>query len=253
MSPPHLHLNAGSSAAPYSGNPSHTALLASARDLLEKELPWRALRMGDAARHAGLSRQTLHNEFGSKNGLAAALSEYEISALLSDVNHALATALHRGLDLYFEALATQIERTARKHTLTRYLLTGQQTNDQFTGFPVPADAGPARIVERLCDLAADRLDRHAAPRCETVIRLALSYVVAPTVNGASGDGIIGPLVHNPPRTTLGPRSTSGPARTAPCPSCHPQPAPHHPEGAPHGSGVDGSTDTQNASIDSTVP
>jgi AcrR family transcriptional regulator len=197
MSPPHLRRNAGSPAAPYSGPPSRDALLASARDLLEDGFAWRALRMGDVARHAGLSRQTLHNEFVSKNGLAAALSEHEISALLSDVNHVLAKAVHRGRDLYFEALATQIERAARRRTLTRYLLTGQQVNDQFTGFPVPADARPARVVERLCDLAADRLDRHAAPRCETVIRLALSYVVAPTVNGTGGDGIIGPLVHKP--------------------------------------------------------
>jgi AcrR family transcriptional regulator len=221
MSPPSPRRNAGSPAAPYSGGPpSHDALLASARDLLEQGFAWRALRMGDVARHAGLSRQTLHNEFGSKNGLAAALSEYEISALLTNVNHGLAKAARSGRDLCFEALATQIERTARSRTLTRYLLTGQQVNDQFTGFPVPADAGPARVVERLCDLAADGLkplDPHAAPRCETVIRLALSYVVAPTVNGTRGGGIIGPLVHNPPRTT--PTATYAGGGTASCASC----------------------------------
>ncbi|MGW4277962.1 TetR/AcrR family transcriptional regulator, partial [Streptomyces seoulensis] len=36
-------------------------------------LPWPAVRMVDVAAAAGVSRQTLYNEFGGKDGLARAL------------------------------------------------------------------------------------------------------------------------------------------------------------------------------------
>ncbi|MGQ5228634.1 helix-turn-helix domain-containing protein, partial [Streptomyces sp. yara] len=39
--------------------------------------PWSAVRMVDVAAAAGVSRQTLYNEFGSKDGLARALVRRE--------------------------------------------------------------------------------------------------------------------------------------------------------------------------------
>lgn len=44
---------------------------------------WSAVRMVDVAAVAGVSRQTLYNEFGSKEGLARALVRREADAYLA--------------------------------------------------------------------------------------------------------------------------------------------------------------------------
>ncbi|MEU5423760.1 TetR family transcriptional regulator, partial [Streptomyces sp. NPDC020667] len=54
--------------------------------------PWSGVRMVDVAAAAGVSRQTLYNEFGSKAGLARALVRREADALLAGVERALADA-----------------------------------------------------------------------------------------------------------------------------------------------------------------
>ncbi|MYV70428.1 TetR family transcriptional regulator, partial [Streptomyces sp. SID2131] len=52
--------------------------------------PWSAVRMADLATAARVSRQTLYNEFGSKDGLARALVRREADAYLQGVRHLLA-------------------------------------------------------------------------------------------------------------------------------------------------------------------
>ncbi|WP_418959038.1 TetR/AcrR family transcriptional regulator [Streptomyces tritici] len=52
-------------------------------------LPWSAVRMVDVAAAAGVSRQTLYNEFGSKEGLARALVRREADAYLHGVERLL--------------------------------------------------------------------------------------------------------------------------------------------------------------------
>ncbi|MFI0910120.1 TetR family transcriptional regulator [Streptomyces abikoensis] len=54
--------------------------------------PWHGVRMVDVAAAAGVSRQTLYNEFGSKDGLARALVRREAETFLAGVEHSLATA-----------------------------------------------------------------------------------------------------------------------------------------------------------------
>ena len=51
--------------------------------------PWSAVRMVDVAAAAGVSRQTLYNEFGSKDGLARALVRREADGFLAGVDRAL--------------------------------------------------------------------------------------------------------------------------------------------------------------------
>ena len=52
--------------------------------------PWSAVRMVDVAAAAGVSRQTLYNEFGSKDGLARALVRREADGYLAGVERVLA-------------------------------------------------------------------------------------------------------------------------------------------------------------------
>ncbi|MBW5486628.1 TetR family transcriptional regulator [Streptomyces bambusae] len=51
--------------------------------------PWPAVRMVDVAAAAGVSRQTLYNEFGGKQGLGRALVRRETDRYLDGVDRAL--------------------------------------------------------------------------------------------------------------------------------------------------------------------
>jgi AcrR family transcriptional regulator len=50
---------------------------------------WGRTRMGDVAARAGVSRQTLYNEFGTKDGLAVAMSAAQTEWFLGRIQHEL--------------------------------------------------------------------------------------------------------------------------------------------------------------------
>ena len=84
--------------------------------------PWSAVRMVDVAAMAGVSRQTLYNEFGSKEGLARALVRREADAYLAGVDRALAA--HTDARERLAAAAEWTTSAARSNALVRAMLTG---------------------------------------------------------------------------------------------------------------------------------
>ncbi|MFG2353848.1 TetR/AcrR family transcriptional regulator [Streptomyces sp. NPDC048521] len=84
--------------------------------------PWSAVRMVDVAAAAGVSRQTLYNEFGGKDGLARALVRREADGYLAGVERALASSAEPGERL--TATAEWTAAAARDNALVRALLTG---------------------------------------------------------------------------------------------------------------------------------
>lgn len=88
--------------------------------------PWSAVRMVDVAAAAGVSRQTLYNEFGSKEGLARALVRREADAYLAGVEQALTrpAAPSAGARERLTAAAEWTMSAARDSVLVRALLTG---------------------------------------------------------------------------------------------------------------------------------
>ncbi|MDG4863921.1 TetR/AcrR family transcriptional regulator, partial [Streptomyces sp. T-3] len=92
------------------------SLLDAAYRALERQ-PWSAVRMVDVAAVAGVSRQTLYNEFGSKEGLARALVRREADGYLAGVDRAL---MEGGLP----AAADWTVSVARGNVLVRAVLTG---------------------------------------------------------------------------------------------------------------------------------
>lgn len=92
------------------------------------ERPWTAVRMVDVAAAAGVSRQTLYNEFRSKEGLARALIRRETDTYLAGVERALTLAGRDGGDPgeCFAAAAGWTLRTARRSPLVRAALTGHR-------------------------------------------------------------------------------------------------------------------------------
>ncbi|MFE7315246.1 TetR/AcrR family transcriptional regulator [Streptomyces sp. NPDC057555] len=149
---------------------------------------WSEVRMVEVAAAAEVSRQTLYNEFGGKEGLARALVRRETEAYLAGVERALATG---GAEAggpaddpaaRVAAAATWTLRTARANPLVRAALTG------FWDDRLPAgQTGPAELVDRFRDRAVAALapgrPREELPAlgaaCEAAVRLTLSWVIAP--------------------------------------------------------------------------
>ncbi|MBD0745146.1 TetR/AcrR family transcriptional regulator [Streptomyces sp. CBMA152] len=164
-------------------------------------LPWSGVRMVDVASAAGVSRQTLYNEFGSKEGLARALVRREADIYLRGVDRVLAD--HAVPADRLVALVEWTVGSARSSALIRALLTGcwgerlpapRPGRTPGAHSPVPAqrraDAGvpgPSELVATVRDRSLAALEKElpavdpveVARCCETVVRLALSYVVAP--------------------------------------------------------------------------
>lgn len=56
------------------------------------EVPWNQVRMADLAQDVGVSRQTIHNEFGTKDSLVAALFESELERVLVGLDEVISEA-----------------------------------------------------------------------------------------------------------------------------------------------------------------
>ncbi|MFF0302383.1 TetR/AcrR family transcriptional regulator [Streptomyces sp. NPDC004562] len=176
------------------------SLLDAAHSALARR-PWSAVRMVDVAATAGVSRQTLYNEFGSKEGLARALVRREADTYLAGVERALATPGDvRGR---LTATAEWTAGLARDNALVRALLTGcwseRLPSPTLSAVPsssaVPAQRradgplpAPGDFVAMVRDRAVSVLAASgAAPPdraglahcCELALRLALSCVAAP--------------------------------------------------------------------------
>jgi len=135
--------------------------------------PWRTVRMVDVAALAGVSRQTLYNEFGTKGGLATALLRQAADGYLTGVDRALTAPAPE----HPAAVAFWTVRAAREDPLVKGLLTGLWEE----GLPRPGHdvPGPARLLALARDRMAAASAGRTAERCEMVLRLALSCVIVP--------------------------------------------------------------------------
>ncbi|MFE2287580.1 TetR/AcrR family transcriptional regulator [Streptomyces sp. NPDC059443] len=147
--------------------------------------PWPAVRMVDVAAVAGVSRQTLYNEFAGKTGLGHALVRRDAAWYLDGVDRALAS--RGGCAARLAEVAEWTVRASHARPLVRALLTGCWNGN----LPVPAGRGvrpglPALGPAELLRSVRERAGAAFAPaegdwaqRCELAVRLAMSYLVAP--------------------------------------------------------------------------
>ncbi|MGW7515762.1 TetR/AcrR family transcriptional regulator [Streptomyces sp. NPDC054796] len=160
--------------------------------------PWTGVRMVDVAASAGVSRQTLYNEFGSKEGLGAALVDRLVEGFLDGAARAAAEAGRKGADpaACCAAAAAWMLRTARDEPIVHAALTGcwgarmplPAPNRHASAGALPGEPGELAAV--LCDRTVAGLasggtlspatSLPALGRAyEAGLRIALSYVVAP--------------------------------------------------------------------------
>ncbi|MEU0966701.1 TetR/AcrR family transcriptional regulator [Streptomyces sp. NPDC005917] len=180
--------------------------------------PWAAVRMVDVAAAAGVSRQTLYNEFGSKEGLARALVRREADGYLAGVERALGS--HTEVRERLTATAEWMAAAARENALVRAMLTGcwseRLPSPTLTSVPssslVPAQRradgplpSPGDFVQMVRDRAVAVLSGPGAVKgngelvrsCELVVRLALSCVAAPPGESGLAELVRGALQREP--------------------------------------------------------
>jgi len=175
-------------------------LLDAARDLLA-ERPWSEITMADVARGAGVSRQTLYNEFGSREEFAQALILREVDRFLATVEQAVVDnrddptrALAAAFDVFLAAAA--------ENPLVRAIVAGDGGDELLP--LVTTHGGPVleRATERLAAILLESWPQvgseEAELLAECVVRLAISYAALPQgPAGMTGDSVatlLGPYV-----------------------------------------------------------
>ncbi|MEU4469772.1 TetR family transcriptional regulator [Micromonospora sp. NPDC023888] len=145
---------------------------------------WDAVRMGGVAAAAGVSRQTVYNEFGTKAGLAEALARREVDRFVGNVRAALRA---HGSDVRAGAYAA-IEHTlatAADNPLVKAILTSARggSDELLPYLTTRAEVVLTEASGALIEWAGDHLpgaDQAAlAFAADTIVRLVVSHIVLP--------------------------------------------------------------------------
>lgn len=143
---------------------------------------WGRVRMADVARAAGLSRQTLYNEFGSKDALAQALALREVERFIEGTEQVLDETHPEGpIQAVAAAALSTLQRAADNPLLKAALVDDSNGLLSFLttrGAPV---IGAARAsFENYYSTHWPHLPPASiALAAETITRLTVSYVVLP--------------------------------------------------------------------------
>ncbi len=155
--------------------------LLDAVDGLLSDRTWAKLSMGEVARRAGLSRQTLYNEFGSRTEFAEALIVREAERLLAGPERALAAHPDDPRAGVEEALAAFLDAAAHNRLVESMLA---EADDGLLAVVTTRDAVLSAATDRLTAVVKETfpaVDAADARRlCEVVVRLGISHATLPT-------------------------------------------------------------------------
>jgi len=156
-------------------------LFGAARDELQSK-SWSEITMSGVATAAGVSRQTLYNEFGSRDEFAQAFVIHEGERFLDGVDAAVREHLGDPHAAVNAALETFL-RSAGEDPLVRILLSDDGTGGMLPfvttqGMPVVQWA-TARLTTTIRDGWPQAPPEKIALLAESLVRLAISYVTAP--------------------------------------------------------------------------
>lgn len=150
------------------------------QELLTKD--WSAITLSDVARTAGVSRQTIYNEFGSRQGLAQAYALRLATRLVDDVSRAIDAHVGDLHEAFLDGFRSFFTASAAD-PLVVSLLSGEAKPDLLqiitTGSgPIIAECS-ARLTAAITDswVQADEVDAGVLARA--IVRLAMSYVSMP--------------------------------------------------------------------------
>jgi AcrR family transcriptional regulator len=172
---------------------SRTPYQEAARELLRKTVfdaardqlgqrPWSEITMADVAGGAGVSRQTLYNEFGNRNEFGLAFVIHEAERFMDGVEGAVLenrdeprAAVRAALDLFL--------RSAAEDPLISILLSDDGTGGMLPfvttqGLPVVQWA-TARLIAVIEEGWPQAPSEDVRTLAETLVRLGISYVTTP--------------------------------------------------------------------------
>ena len=145
--------------------------------------PWADVRMADVAKDAGVSRQTLYNEFGSRGELAQAFVLREADRFVDAIKAAVDA--HRADPVQALAAAFSVFLSAAAAApLVRALLGGDGSDELLPLVTTQGQPVLVRATERLGGFLLDGWPQlepaEAALLAETVVRLAISHAALPS-------------------------------------------------------------------------
>jgi AcrR family transcriptional regulator len=156
-------------------------LFDAARDALA-ERAWADITMAEVARAAGVSRQTLYNEFGSRDEFAQAFVIREGERFIAGVEQ----AVREHLDDPRAAIAAALEvflRTAAEDPLMRLVLSDDGTGGMLPLVTTQSQPVVAWAAERIAATIGEGWPHAPAEDrqllAESLVRLAISYVTVP--------------------------------------------------------------------------
>jgi AcrR family transcriptional regulator len=175
-------------------------LFGAARDQLESKA-WSEITMSNIAEFAGVSRQTLYKEFGSRAEFAQAFVIHEGERFLDGVD----AAVREHLDDPRAAVGAALEkflRSAGEDPLVRILLSDDGAGGMLPfvttqGMPVVQWA-TARLTTTIEEGWPQAPAAKVRLLAESLVRLAISYITAPseapeTTAGKAGE-LLGPFI-----------------------------------------------------------
>lgn len=142
---------------------------------------WDRVRMADVATAASVSRQTLYNEFGSKDQLASALTLREATRFLEVIETSVESAATPGEAV--RAAVVEALRAANDNPLIKAALTGAHSSELLPFLTTRSDATIHLADDRFAAGMLARfpeLDRvGVAAAADVVVRLTISHLVSP--------------------------------------------------------------------------
>jgi AcrR family transcriptional regulator len=175
-------------------------LFGAARDQLQQR-PWAEITMAEVAVAAGVSRQTLYKEFGNRDEFGQAFVIHEGERFLDAVE----AAVREHLDDPRTAVGAALEvflRTAGEDPMIRILLSDDGTGGMLPfvttqGMPV-VEWATTRLTAAIRESWPGAPEAEARLLAESLVRLAISYVTAPSgspeATAASVVALLGPYI-----------------------------------------------------------
>ena len=157
------------------------SVLDAMRDLLLTR-DWSAITLSDVARAAGISRQTIYNEFGSRHGLAQGYALRLADRLVDTVRAGLEANVGNLYESFLRGFRDFFTESAAD-PLVVSLLTGVAKPDLLQ--IITTDSGPiitrssARLATAFTQTWVATSDDDAHVLARAIVRLCLSYVSMP--------------------------------------------------------------------------
>lgn len=157
------------------------SVLDAMRELLASR-DWSAITLADVARAAGVSRQTIYNEFGSRQGLAQGYAMRLADRLAGAVEDAIYANVGNVYEAFLQGFRAFFADSAAD-PLVISLLTGVAKPDLLQ--IITTDSGPiithcsARLTSSFMHSWVSASEEDAGMIARAIVRLALSYVSMP--------------------------------------------------------------------------